>query len=65
MTSEEKFEYWLDSVQYDLDTANSNFLAGRWLYVVLMYQQAIEKPLKDLHILYLDDNIPFIHDLNK
>jgi HEPN domain-containing protein len=43
MDSQEKFEYWLDIAQYDLDTAAAMFAAGRWLYVVFMCQQAIER----------------------
>ena len=36
---------------------------GRWLYVAFMCQQAIEKLVKGLYILYLDDNIPRTHNI--
>ena len=49
MDSSEKFNYWKDIAQYDLDTAQAMFDAGRWLYVVFMCQQAIEKLCKGLY----------------
>ncbi|MDR3247190.1 MAG: HEPN domain-containing protein [Treponema sp.] len=64
MDAQEKFEYWLDIAQYDLDTAEAMFASGRWLYVVFMCQQAIEKLCKGLYLLYIDDNTPHIHDIN-
>jgi HEPN domain-containing protein len=64
MVSEEKYEYWLDIAQYDLDSAGAMYTAGRWLYVVFMCQQAIEKLCKGLYTLYVDDNVPRIHDIN-
>jgi HEPN domain-containing protein len=39
--------------------------SGRWLYVSVMCQQAIEKLVKGLYTLYLDDNVPRIHDITK
>jgi len=39
----EKFEYWHDIAKYDLKTAQVMYKTGRWLYVVFMCQQAIEK----------------------
>jgi HEPN domain-containing protein len=41
------------------------FNTGRWTYVACMCQQAIEKLVKGLYILYKDDNIPFLHDPGK
>jgi len=64
MDSIEKFEYWFDIAQYDLETAQAMFETGRWLYVVFMCQQSIEKLCKGLYLLYIDDNIPRIHDIN-
>jgi HEPN domain-containing protein len=63
MTNEEKFAYWLDIAEYDLKTAETMFAGGRWLYVVFMCQQAIEKLVKGLYLLYIDDNIPRIHNI--
>jgi HEPN domain-containing protein len=64
MTDEEKYDYWLDIAQYDLVTAESMLNSGRWLYVVFMCQQAIEKLLKGLYILYMKESPPRTHDLN-
>jgi len=63
MTAEEKYEYWLDYAQYDLDSAEATYKAGRWLYVIFMCQQAIEKLIKGLYTLYVDDNIPRVHNI--
>ena len=64
MNTQDKFFYWLDIAQYDLDTAESMFSAGRWLYVVFMCQQAIEKLCKGLYLLLVNDNVPKTHDIN-
>jgi len=37
---------WMDRVEYDLETARAMNRAGRYLYVVFMCQQAVEKALK-------------------
>ena len=64
MDSSEKFEYWRDIAQYDLKTAQAMYKTGRWLYVVFMCEQAIEKLCKGLYLLFINDNIPQIHDIN-
>lgn len=63
MTNDEKYEYWLDIAEYDLNTAQAMCDTGRWLYVVFMCQQAIEKLTKGLYTIYVDDNIPRIHNI--
>jgi len=64
LTIEEKFQYWLNYAQNDLDSADFMFKSGRWFYTLFMCQQAIEKLVKGLYILYIDDNVPRIHDVN-
>ena len=64
MDSQEKYNFWQAIAQYDLETAHAMFAAGRWLYVVFMCQQAIEKLCKGLYLLYIDDDVPRIHDIN-
>ena len=64
MNTSEKFEYWLDIAEYDLDTAESMLTSGRWVYVVFMCQQATEKLIKGLYLLYRDDEGPHIHNIN-
>jgi len=64
LNDQEKFQYWLEHAQYDLDTAEAMLQNGRWLYVVFMCQQAVEKLVKGLYGLYLDfDEIPHIHNI--
>jgi HEPN domain-containing protein len=63
MTAQEKYEHWLDIAQYDMETAASMLSSGRWLYVVFMCQQAVEKLTKGLYTLYVDDNVPRIHNI--
>jgi HEPN domain-containing protein len=63
MTDDEKFAYWLEYAEYDLQTAETMFSGGRWMYVIFMCQQAIEKLVKGLYLLYIDDNIPRIHNI--
>jgi HEPN domain-containing protein len=62
--TEEKIVYRLDHAQYDIDTADAMYQGGRWLYVVFMCQQAVEKLCKGLYLLYIDDNVPRIHDIS-
>ena len=63
MTKQEKYEYWLETAEYDLETAGAMLNSGRWLYVVFMCQQAIEKLVKGLYVLYVDDDVPRSHNI--
>ena len=63
MTVEEKYVYWLELANYDLESADAMFTSGRWYYVVFMCQQSIEKLCKGLYTLYIDDNVPKIHNI--
>jgi HEPN domain-containing protein len=65
MTANDKFDYWLDIAQYDLVTADAMFKAGRWLYVVFMCEQAIEKLCKGLYLLYKGDDVPRVHSISQ
>lgn len=64
MTHKEKFNYWLEYAQYDMESAEAMYKSGRWVYVIFMCQQAIEKLCKGLYILYIDENIPRLHNIN-
>ena len=64
LTVEEKYHYWLSYAQNDMDSAEVMIHSGRWFYAVFMCQQAIEKLVKGLYILYVDDNVPRLHDIN-
>jgi HEPN domain-containing protein len=55
---------WLERVDYDLETAQAMYKAGRYLYVVFMCQQAVEKKIKALLALQGKEVKP-IHHLSK
>jgi HEPN domain-containing protein len=57
-----KIEYWLDLVEYDLETAKAMQKASRYLYVGFMCQQVVEKALKAC-IAKTGNFPPKIHDL--
>ncbi|MDR1328667.1 MAG: HEPN domain-containing protein [Oscillospiraceae bacterium] len=63
MTTDEKYEYWLEIAQYDLESADVMFGGGRWLYVLFMCQQAIEKLVKGLYTVYLGEIPPKTHNI--
>jgi HEPN domain-containing protein len=39
-------QIWMDRVEYDFETARAMLKTGRYLYVVFMCQQAVEKTVK-------------------
>jgi HEPN domain-containing protein len=57
-------EIWLGRVNYDLETAQAMYKTGRYIYVVFMAQQAIEKSLKA--IIEAEGKVmPFEHNLRR
>lgn len=60
-----KSEYWLDIVDYDLETAKAMFSTHRWLYVGFMCHQVIEKTLKAYWCAKMPDDPPYTHNLVK
>ena len=65
MNSEEKYEYWKDIALYDLETADAMLESGRYLYVVFMCQQALEKLVKGLYVLFKKEEPYRIHNIWK
>lgn len=59
-----RVEAWLERVRYDFDTAKAMYQTGRYLYVIFMGQQAIEKVLKAA-IEARGEEAPFEHNLRK
>lgn len=55
---------WMDRVNYDWETARAMHKTGRYLYVVFMCQQAIEKTLKAI-LTFQNKEIKPIHHLPK
>ena len=64
MTNYKKFLYWEDIAQYDLETAQALLDAHRYLYVVFMCQQTIEKLVKGLYVLYNGNDPAKTHNIN-
>lgn len=54
---------WAERAQYDLDTADAMFKAGRHLYVLFCCQQAVEKALKAVIVKKTGELPPRIHNL--
>jgi len=63
MNSLEKFKYWESKASYDLETARVMLQTGRYLYVVFMAQQATEKLVKGLYVLYIDREPTRTHNI--
>ncbi|MBU0693679.1 MAG: HEPN domain-containing protein [Candidatus Omnitrophica bacterium] len=54
---------WIEISQYDLQTAEAMFDSGRYLYVVFMCQQAVEKILKAIYVQKKNELPPRTHNL--
>lgn len=63
MNKKEKIAYWLDIADYDLGTAKAMMDTNRYLYVIFMCQQAVEKIIKALYIQKHDDEPPRSHNI--
>jgi HEPN domain-containing protein len=63
LNSTKKYEYWEDIADYDLETAQSMLDTGRYLYVVFMCQQAVEKLVKGLFVLSNEEEPPRVHNI--
>ena len=56
-------QHWIDIARYDLDTAIALLNTRRYLYVLFMCQQCLEKILKAMVILETKKFPPRIHNL--
>ena len=65
MNKEERVKYWLDLVDYDLETAETLYNGGRWLYVAFMCHQVIEKMLKAYWTATQETEPPYTHNLER
>ncbi|MHB8126095.1 MAG: HEPN domain-containing protein [Desulfitobacteriaceae bacterium] len=63
MNSLEKFKYWESKATYDLETARVMLQTGRYLYVTFMAQQATEKLVKGLYVLYINREPARTHNI--
>jgi HEPN domain-containing protein len=57
-------QIWMDRVDYDLETARAMLKAGRYLYVVFMCQQAVEKTVKAI-LAFQNKEIKPIHHISR
>lgn len=60
-----KSQYWIDTAQYDIDTAKAMLETKRYLYVGFMCHQTIEKALKAIISKDEAATPPKIHHLPK
>ena len=59
-----KLAYWLESAEYDLQTARAMLETRRLLYVGFMCHQTIEKSLKGVFVARKpEEELPYIHKL--
>ena len=59
-----KAEYWFESAEYDLQTAQAMLETRRLLYVGFMCHQTIEKALKAIFVSRRpEEKLPYIHKL--
>ena len=54
---------WFDQAEYDVDTAEAMFDAGRYIYCVYMCHLAVEKALKALVVKHTEEMPPRTHNL--
>ncbi|MBI5326123.1 MAG: HEPN domain-containing protein [Ignavibacteriae bacterium] len=57
------FEEWFTQADYDMDTAQAMFDAGRYIYCIFMIHLSIEKTLKGLWAKNHQQDAPKTHDL--
>ena len=66
MSEYDKTTYWMESADYDLQTAKAMLETKRFLYVGFMCHQTIEKALKAIYIARKpDEELPYIHKLKR
>ena len=60
-----KVEYWMETSEYDMETAKVMLEGKRYLYVGFMCNQAIEKILKSYYALVKNETPPYTHNLRR
>jgi HEPN domain-containing protein len=61
--NENTIQYWIETAEYDLVTAEVMLTGGRYLYVGFMCHQSIEKILKAYYVKTIKEIPPYIHGL--
>ncbi len=60
-----KIDYWIETAEYDLETARTMQRGSRWLYVGYMCHQAVEKMLKAVYVKKKSKIPPYSHNLKE
>jgi HEPN domain-containing protein len=60
----ETVKKWVERVTYDMETARVMLQTGRYIYVIFLCQQSVEKCLKAL-LAYQDKEVIPIHNLRR
>lgn len=63
MDVDERYSYWIDLAEYDLETAKAMLNTERFLYVGFMCHQSIEKTIKAYHWKKIKNEPAYIHNL--
>src|SRR4030043_2216009 len=58
-------KYWLETAEYDFDTAKAMFRTRRYLYVIFMCHLCLEKMLKGCVVQHTNIFPPYTHSLSK
>jgi HEPN domain-containing protein len=61
----ENIKHWIKLSDYDLKTASAMLDSKRYLYVGFMCHQTIEKILKAYYTSKIQENPPYVHNLQK
>lgn len=61
----DRVTYWQEIADYDIETAETLYNGGRWLYVAFMCHQAIEKTLKAYWCATQSTEPPYTHNLTR
>ncbi|OGU18124.1 MAG: hypothetical protein A2X61_02500 [Ignavibacteria bacterium GWB2_35_12] len=65
MTIREQAQYWFECSQSDLKAAENNFKSGNYDWCLFISHLALEKALKSIYVLLIQDTPPRTHDLVK
>ena len=63
MDVDERYSYWIDLAEYDLETAKAMLKTKRFLYIGFMCHQSIEKAIKAYHWKKIKTEPAYIHNL--
>ena len=61
----DKVEYWIETSEYDFETAKVMLKSKRYIYVGFMCNLAIEKILKAYYVFEKNEMPPYTHNLRR